>query len=138
MANDDGPAGLSTRTIPVGSSPRGGKELAADEVADLFDRSLTREPGGLPMAAAAGLARDRRHVELVDARTQADTTCGPILARWLANEHGHVRTLDRTQVVDDPLGVRLGGADLGEVRAQQVGDHDPAAFVHLRPVERPR
>src|SRR4029078_6086067 len=38
IANDDGPAGLSTRTIPAGLSARGGKELPAHEVRDLLDR----------------------------------------------------------------------------------------------------
>ena len=47
-------------------------ELAADEVRDLLDRRVAREAGGLPVAAAARLARDRGHVELVDRRAQAD------------------------------------------------------------------
>ena len=40
--------------------------------------------------------------------------------------------LDRAQVVDDSLRVRLGRADLGEVAAQQVRDDDPAALVAPR------
>ena len=40
--------------------------------------------------------------------------------------------------VDDPFRVRLGGADLREIRSEQVRDHDPAAFVDVRPFERPR
>src|SRR5207237_1239262 len=52
-AKDDGPAGLSTRTIPAGLRARGGirrpqlvgcvHELALDEVDDLVDRLLARE-----------------------------------------------------------------------------------------------
>src|SRR5437763_12098732 len=73
IANDDGPAGLSTSATPAGSSARGGtlgEESPADGLGDLVDRLLGREPGGLRVAAAAEQARDRRHVELVDARAQ--------------------------------------------------------------------
>src|SRR5438270_2538876 len=93
-ANDDGPAGLSTRITPDGSSPRGGIlacprparlrgrpaggcELAADELGDLLDGGVAREAGRLPVAAAARASRDRGHVELVDARAQADPSGRP-------------------------------------------------------------
>src|SRR5438477_10758649 len=76
-ANDDGPAGLSTRTIPAGLRARGGirrsqlvgreHELAVDELDDLRDRLLAREPRCLPVPAAARLAGDRRDVDLVSA-----------------------------------------------------------------------
>src|SRR5207248_6185264 len=75
MANDDGPAGLSTSATPAGSSARGGtlvQEPLADELGDLLDRFLAREPGGLPVPAALEESRDRRHVELVDARAERD------------------------------------------------------------------
>src|SRR5207253_11067928 len=99
-ANELGPAGLSTRTSPEGLSPRGGigcrgcGELATEELRDLLDRSVARESRCLPMAAAAHLARDRRDVELIDARTQADAA-RRILSRRLADQHGHVGSLDR-------------------------------------------
>src|ERR671939_1321101 len=79
-ANDDGPAGLSTRMTPEGSSPRGGTlgggasrrcELPAHELGDLLDRGVAREARSLAMAAPAGAPSDRRYVELVYARTQA-------------------------------------------------------------------
>src|SRR5436190_443902 len=91
--------------MPVGSSARGGKKLASHELGDLLDRRLAREPGGLPMASAARLSRDRRDVELVDACPQTDATSRAVLSRRLADQHRHVRSLDRTQEVDDALGV---------------------------------
>src|SRR5438552_9513477 len=138
IANGEGPAGLSTRTIPVGSSARGGKKLAAHEVCDLLDRRLTREAGRLAVPSPAGLPRDRRDVELVDACPQAHAASWTVLPRRLPNQHGHVRALDGAQVVDDAFRVRLRRADLGEVRADEVRDHDAAALVDLRPLERTR
>src|SRR3954452_25577933 len=135
-ANDEGPAGLSTRTIPVGSSARGGKELAPHEVGDLLDRGLAGKARGLPMTTATGFPGDRRHVELVDARSQADATGRAILPRRLTDQHRHVRALDGAQVVDDPFGVGLGSADLGEVRAEEVRDDDSTTLIDPRPFER--
>src|SRR5207244_2185964 len=69
IANDDGPAGLSTSAIPAGSSARGGTLLQkplADELGDLIDRLLAREAGGLPVPAALEDPGDRRHVELLE------------------------------------------------------------------------
>ena len=63
---------------------------------------------------------------------------GPLFARRLADQRDHLRALDRPQAVDDPLGVRLLGTDLGEVFAQQVGDDEPAALERVRPLERAR
>src|SRR5581483_6056463 len=108
-ANDDGPTGLSTSATPAGSSARGGtlREVSlTNERGDLVDRRLAREPGRLPMAAAAERAGDRRDVELVDRGTQRDPARRPVVARRLADERGELRALDRTEVVDDPLGVR--------------------------------
>src|SRR5437868_8579593 len=60
-ANDDGPAGLSTRTTPTGLSARGGirglrrgciDERTTDELDDLVDRLLARETRRLWMPAA--------------------------------------------------------------------------------------
>src|SRR5712692_8520065 len=68
-ANDDGPAGLSTRTIPTGLRARGGisailrvdcsRELPVYEGNDLLEGLLAREPGRLTVASAARLPRDR-------------------------------------------------------------------------------
>ena len=49
-----------------------------------------------------------------------------------------VGALDGAQEVDDPLGVRLLRADLGEVGRTQVGDDEAPAVVDLRPLERAR
>src|SRR5262249_45164834 len=134
IANDDGPAGLSTRTMPAGLRARGGK-LPSHELRDLFDRCLAREACRLAMPTSARLACDRGHVELVDARPEADAPRRTVLPRRLANEHGHVGSLDGAEIVDDPLRVRLGGADLREVGAQEIRDDDATSLVDLGTVE---
>src|SRR3954469_17907316 len=67
IANEDGPAGLSTRIRPLGLRPCGGtrEELTLDEIGDLLDGSVTREPRRLAVTPAPRLARDRGDVELV-------------------------------------------------------------------------
>src|SRR5436190_5426064 len=101
-ANEDGPAGLSTNATPTGLSALGGirprdgeHELAAQEVDDLGDRLLGREPGRLAVAPAADLARDRRHVDLVVARAERHTARRPLVAGRFANQGDHLRALDR-------------------------------------------
>src|SRR5262249_9627960 len=137
IAKEDGPAGLSTRIRPLGLRPRGGirEELALDELGDVLDRIVAREASRLAVPAASRLARDRRHVELVVARAQADAPCRPVPG--LADQCGHIGTLDRPQGVDDPLRVRLGRTDVGEVGPQQVRDDQAAAVIDLCPLERP-
>src|SRR5262245_46133483 len=141
IANDDGPAGLSTSATPAGSSARGGtlgEESLADELGDLLHRLLAREAGGLPVPAALEEARDRRDVELVDARAQRYAPRRAAVARRLADQHGELRALDSAQVVDDPLRVRLGGADVGEVGPHEVRDDDASALEDARALERAR
>src|SRR5438132_10892717 len=135
IANEDGPAGLSTRIRPLGLRPRGGtrEELALDEIGDLLDRIVAREARCLAVTAAPRLARDRGNIELVVARAQADAA-RPVPR--LTDQSGHVRALDHPQVVNDPLRVRLGGTDVREVAPQQVRDDQPAAVVNFRPLER--
>src|SRR3954463_6081972 len=89
IANDDGPAGLSTSAMPAGSRARGGTlrdEAPANELRDLLDGQLAREPCRLPVPAAAELAGDHRNVELVDARTQRHAVARAVAAWRLANE----------------------------------------------------
>src|SRR4051794_22446657 len=138
IANDDGPAGLSTSATPAGSSARGGtlgQESLTDELGDLVDRLLAREAGGLPVPAAAERACDRGDVELVDARAERDTAHRPVVAGRLADEHGEFGSFDGAKVVDDPFRVRLDGADFAEVGAQQMRHDDASAFEDSRPVE---
>src|SRR5437899_11542671 len=71
IANDDGPAGLSTSATPAGSSARAGTllhEPVADDGGDLVDGEVAREACGLPVAAAVEAPRDGGHVGLADAR----------------------------------------------------------------------
>src|SRR5919106_5876771 len=73
IANEDGPAGLSARMIPLGVSDRGGTlELLDDEPLELVEGQLAREPGGLRMPSPAALARDLGDVDLVDRGAQRD------------------------------------------------------------------
>src|ERR687898_2683696 len=78
-----------------------GEELAPDELRDLLDRRLAREPGRLLVPAAAALPRDRRDVEVLRRRPQADATSGTVLGGWLADERGDLRAFDGAEVVDD-------------------------------------
>src|SRR5438094_9718489 len=105
--------------MPAGLSPRGGKELPAHEVRDLLDRRLAGETRGLTMPASVRLAGDCGNVELVDARSQADTSGRTVLARGLADEHGHVGSLDCPQDVDDPFRGRLCVTHFCEVSPQE-------------------
>src|SRR5437763_16209574 len=111
MANEEGPSGLSTRITPDGSTPRGGTlgrgtsrggDRPAYELRDLVDRRVTREAGRLAVATPAGMARDGRDVELVDARAQAHPPSRAVAvgARRLADQHSHLGALDRAEVVD--------------------------------------
>src|SRR5947199_6675167 len=93
-AKDDRPAGLSTRTTPTGLAARDGirtfvrrgDERAADEVDDLVDRLLAREPRRLTVAAAALLPGDRGDVDLVLARTKRDPVRRAVRSRRLSNQ----------------------------------------------------
>src|SRR5665213_4375455 len=141
MPNEDGPAGLSTSAVPTGLSALGTgtvgdeRELAAEELDDLADRFLRREARGLAVASAPLLARDRGDVDLIVARAQRNAARRPLVARRLANQRDHLRAFDRAQRVDDPLGVRLLGADVAEVVLQEVRDHEAPAFEQLRALE---
>src|SRR5581483_12204334 len=130
-ANDEGPAGLSTSATPTGLSALGGTAAVAherlpEELDDLLDRRIRGEARRLPMTAAALLARDRRHVDLVVARAQRDPADRALVPRRLANERNHLRALDSAQGVDDPLRERLLRAHVCEVVAQEVRDDQTA------------
>ena len=151
-ANDDGPAGLSTRITPVGSRPFGiaiaaaaqlrharpkGGELGHDERGDLVDREVAREPRRLPVAAAARLPRDRGDIDAIGRGAQRDLPRRAAVARRLADQRGQLRTLDGAEDVDDSLRVRLHRPDLAEVAAEQVRDDDAALLVEHCALERP-
>src|SRR4051794_25839293 len=138
IANELGPAGLSARTMPAGLSARGGtrrrrvsgREFASHEGGDLLDRRLAGEARSLTVASAARLPRDRRDIELVDARAKRHAPRRPAVARRLADQHGEPSAFDRAEVVDDPLRVRLRRANLTEIRAHEKRDDHPPALVN--------
>src|SRR5947207_6796377 len=122
-AKEDGPLGLSTSATPAGSSARGGtlnEEAFANLLDDLLQGQIRREAGGLAMSTASEPPRYRRDVELVDARAKRALVRLRRCVQLLPDQHRELCSFDGTQVVDDPLGVGLGGANLGEVGAQEV------------------
>src|SRR5262249_34922818 len=123
MAKDEGPPGLSTSATPAGSSARGGtlgEEAFADLLDDLPQRQIRGEAGGLAMAPAAEAPRDCRNVELVDARAERALVRVRCAVQLLPDQHRQLSSFYRAQVIDDPLGVGLGGADLVEVGADEM------------------
>ena len=71
-----------------------------------------------------------------DAETHLARRCA-VAARRLADQRDHLGPSTARRVVDHALGVGLGRAQLREVAPQQVGDHEPPALEHLRPLEPP-
>ena len=69
------------------------------------------------------------------ARAQAHATRRAVLGGRLADERDDLGTLDRAQVVDDPLGEGLLRPGRGEVRPLEVGDDQAPALVDARPLE---
>src|SRR5207244_813300 len=96
-ANDDGPRGLSTSATPAGSSARGGtlgEEAFADLLDDLLQREIRGEAGGLAVSAASEATRDRRDVELVDARAERALVCLRPLGQLLPDQHRKLGPFD--------------------------------------------
>src|SRR5207245_7631255 len=102
IANDDGPAGLSTSATPTGLRALGGgtvalrrhDELPADEVDDLADRALRCEAGGLAVPAPARGTSDRRHIHFVVGRAQRDAARRAFVSRRLTDQRHHLGTLN--------------------------------------------
>ena len=65
------------------------------------------KPGGALVATAAEVAGDRGDVDLVGMRPERALSRGAAPARKLADERHELGAVDRAQVVDDPLRVRL-------------------------------
>ena len=100
--------------------------------------SRAREPGRLAVAATPTRAGDRRHVELVVRRAQAHAPLRVRRLGRLADDGRHLGAVHGPEVVDDPLGVLLPHAEVGEVRPHEMRDDEPTALVDLRALERPR
>ena len=111
LVDEDEPAGLKRPRRHA----RG--ELAADELGDLLDRARrSRSPAACRWPPPPRLrARSRRRRARRSRRAGRSAAAGPSRRGRLADQRHQLGALDRAQVVDDPLGVRLGRADLGEV-----------------------
>src|SRR5262249_13805038 len=109
MRNDDGPAGLSTRITPAGSSALGTTGLPSDArddaLGDLVDREIGAEAGRLAVAAASERPGHGGHVELVDRRSKRHLPRRAAVAGGFADQGGELGALDGAKVVDDPLRV---------------------------------
>ena len=149
MSNEVGPAGLSTRMIPLGSSARGGIRPSAGapiwaetsrtmkSVISSTERSLEK-----PAASRWPPPPDLRAIALTSTSSTDERRetfrAGPPSRGGSRISAETSAALDRAQEVDDPLGVRLGRADRLEVVAQEVRDDDLPSLEHPRPVERAR
>ena len=89
-----------------------GRDLGAQELDQLLAGARGREAGRLAVAAAALLAGDHAHVDLVRGRPQAHLphAVAPLL-ELLADQRRDDRALERADVVHDALGVVLVGAE---------------------------
>ena len=127
IANDDGPAGLSTRMTPVGSSPfgiaisgrrwRAGTRRARTPRTPSIRLELAREARRLPVTAAARLrARSprRRARRSTTAARPCAPGCRPGGGSRISAASSVPSTARRSSMI--ALRVRLLGADLGEVR----------------------
>ena len=81
---------------------------------------------------------DRGDVEVCLGRPQADPVRRPVRGGRLADQRCELGALDRAQVVDDPLGVRLLRARVVEVLALEVGNDHAASLEDLCVLERAR
>src|SRR6266481_5341593 len=104
-SNEVGPLGLLTTTTPLRSGIQGlqgQRDLGRDAGLDRGLVALDRAPGRVPVAAAAEPLRDGGHVH-VAARAEADPPgARPVLG--LAEGGGHLHAVDRSRVVDEPVG----------------------------------
>src|SRR2546423_3865293 len=99
------------------------RDLGADEVDHVGAGLLRREAGRLAVAAAALLTGDQTHVDVVGGGAEADLAHAlAALLELRADQRRDDRALDRTDVVDDSLGVVLVGTGLLVVAPLDVGD----------------
>ena len=109
----------------------------ANVVDQLLGSGSRSWPGRLAVAAAAERAGDPRHVDAAVGRAQADLA--PVASsQQLAHEHRDLGVLDRAQVVDDALGVRLDRAGLAEVARVRWATVTRAVVVALDRRQRAR
>ena len=115
-ANDDGPAGLSTRTRPAGSrpaaawsrearSPCGRRRTPTDELDDLvhrLGRSRSRPPAGGRRPPSFRAIADTSTSSL--AARRLTLRGGPASRGRLADQRGELGPSTARSVVDDPLG----------------------------------
>ena len=147
IANDDGPAGLSTRTTPVGSSAFGMAISRRGAVRRRRTRrTIRRVISSIARSVENPAARLWPPPPKLRAIADTSTPSGcersePLRAaaaprRELADERDELGAVDRAQVVDDALRVRLLRPGRLEVLAAELGDDDPAVGELRRVLER--
>ena len=154
MSCDVLPAGLSMSRTPSDTGPRlrpgtcVGVQRAAPPrprypsscAATSWRRNATSSSGAIAVAKPAAWrwppplwarAMSETSTSPSVARSETFDVPGAALAGQLARERGDLRALHRAQVVDDPLGVGLLGAGLGEVLARQARERQAAVVEAL-------
>ena len=110
-------------------------------------RNATSSSGAISVAKPAAWrcppplwARAISETSTAPSVARSDTFDAPraVVSRQLAGERGDLRALHRAQVVDDPLGVGLLGARLGEVVARQARERQAAVVEALHAAQRAR
>src|SRR5436190_16794609 len=86
------------------------------------------------MAATSPLAGDRGDVD-ADVRAQADLARRPAIVGLVANHRGDLSSLQRSDVVDDPLRERVAGSRRLVVGCADVGDGETAVVELFDPLD---
>src|SRR5438105_8325632 len=134
-SNEVGPLGLFTTTTPELAAsaiglPQRASDLGGDARAHLGLVALDGAARRVPVAAAAESLRDRRHVH-VAARAEADPPGAGSVLR-LAEGGGDLHAVDRTGVVDEPVGQ----IDVGPgARHHLAGDGDGGELAPRRDLQ---
>src|SRR3954447_26434573 len=116
-----------------------GGDLRSDEVDQLAAGLLGGEPGRLAVAAAALLAGDHAHVDVVGGRPEADLADAlAAFLELLAYQRRDDCALDGADVVHDPLGIVLVRPVLLIVGALDVRDREVAVVIALNGREHAR
>ena len=120
------------------ADPTCAETSAHDEVGDLLDRELAREPGGLAMTSAARFAGDRAHVDLVDRGAQRHLARRGAVA-WrlrMSADTSEPSTERSTSMIPSEYGSVAPTASKSS--AHEMRHDDLASLEHLCALERAR